>query len=259
MTSQRRRATSPDLNQALGHAASDKRIEILRRLAEAGSISQAARQTGISYKAAWQAIETLGNLSGTPMVEKAVGGAGGGGARLTAAGRQVLAGAELHAQARRGLMVALQGRAGEPVSAGVAALGLRTSMRNHLPCRVLRLQRTAGMVRVHLDLGDGLGMAARITSESAQLLGLVPGLAVLALCKATGVQLAAALAPREGANLLQGLVTRCSRSAAGGEVSLRLGSGQQLVGFGGPGHGLKPGRMARALVDESAVVVARTD
>lgn len=259
MSPRRNRSVQPDLGQALGHAASDKRIEILRRLAEVGSISQAARDTGISYKAAWQAIETLGNLAGTPMVEKAVGGAGGGGARLTAAGRQVLSGADLHHQARRGLLQALDGRDGQSMSAGVVALGLRTSMRNHLPCRVLGLQRRAGMVRVLLDLGEGQDLAARITVESAQLLGLVPGLAVLALCKATGVQVAAALAPREGANLLQGVVTRCSRSASGGEVSIRLASAQQLVGFAGPGHGLKVGHSAQALIDESAVVAARTD
>ena len=80
--------------ELLGYEASDKRIDILRRIAEAGSISEAARSAGVSYKAAWQALETLGNLAGTALVDKAVGGNGGGGARLTAAGERVLQAAD---------------------------------------------------------------------------------------------------------------------------------------------------------------------
>ena len=64
-----------DLGKALGHSKTDKRIDILRRLQDAGSISEAARRAGVSYKAAWQAIDILSNLAGTPLVEKVVGGA----------------------------------------------------------------------------------------------------------------------------------------------------------------------------------------
>ncbi|MFT4240886.1 MAG: LysR family transcriptional regulator, partial [Acidovorax sp.] len=76
------------LTGALGHELTDKRIAILRQIAEGGSISQAARAVGVSYKAAWQAVDTLTNLAGAPLVARAVGGAGGGGAQLTEAGRQ---------------------------------------------------------------------------------------------------------------------------------------------------------------------------
>ena len=68
------------LADVLGYEASDKRIDILRRIGQAGSISEAARGAGVSYKAAWQAVATLTNLAGVPLVDKAVGGAGGGGA-----------------------------------------------------------------------------------------------------------------------------------------------------------------------------------
>ena len=64
--------------QSLGYAAADKRIELLRRVGESGSISQAARSAGVSYKAAWQAIHTLTNLAGEPLVDSSVGGAGAG-------------------------------------------------------------------------------------------------------------------------------------------------------------------------------------
>ena len=86
--------SAPTLMQALGHPLSDRRLQVLRALGECGSISQAAREVGVSYKAAWQAIDTLGNLAGVPVVEKTVGGAGGGGAKLTAAGQELLRAAQ---------------------------------------------------------------------------------------------------------------------------------------------------------------------
>lgn len=78
---------SVSLANAFAHGIADKRIEVLRKIAETGSISQAAREAGISYKAAWQAIDTLTNLTGVSLVEKSVGGIGGGGAKLT--GRRI--------------------------------------------------------------------------------------------------------------------------------------------------------------------------
>jgi molybdate transport system regulatory protein len=84
----------------LGTPAVDKRLEVLRSMHHAGSISEAARANGVSFKAAWQALETLGNLAGVPLVEKSVGGSGGGGAKLTRAGISVLEAADLLHNAR---------------------------------------------------------------------------------------------------------------------------------------------------------------
>jgi molybdate transport system regulatory protein len=240
------------LTEVLGCDASDKRIDILRRIGQAGSISEAARGAGVSYKAAWQALETLGNLAGTPLVEKVVGGSGGGGAVLTTAGRRVLHAAEAMASARRQVLAGLD----QDSASGRAALALRTSMRNQFPCTVGRLLAHQGQVRVQLLLGDGTAVHARITRESVQLLGLKPGLTVLALCKATALQIASHINASPARNILSGTVTRASRAAGGGEIGLRLANGVQLVGFAAAGHGLKIRDTAMAAVDEAGVVIA---
>lgn len=245
------------LADVLGHGLSDRRIDILRRIGEAGSISEAARASGVSYKAAWQALETLANLAGTPLVEKAVGGSGGGGARLTAAGQQVLHAADALQHARAQALAGLEARpaAGAPAGgARQAALALRTSMRNQFPCRVLGLRSVQGQVRVRLQLAGGLELHARITRESAQLLGLRAGVEALALCKATAVAVVNPAHGAEAINTLPGVVTRAARAA--GEVGLQLAPDLHLVGFAAAGHGLRPGRPALALIDESAVVLA---
>jgi len=248
---------SPDLAEVLGHESTDKRIDILRRIGEGGSISEAARRAGVSYKAAWQAIETLGNLAGTPMVEKAVGGSGGGGAVLTPAGQRVLEAAALLDQARAGVLALLaRGPRGQQAATGLAAMALRTSMRNQFPCVVNTLRSTAGLVRVGLELPGGGLLFSRITRESAQLLQLQRGLHVLALCKATAVLVAPQIGPAGAQNLVPGTVSRSSRSLRGGEVALQLAGGVSLVGFADAGPPLKVGQTAMARIEESVVVVA---
>lgn len=247
----------PDLAEVLGHESTDKRIDILRRIDEGGSISEAARRAGVSYKAAWQAIETLGNLAGTPMVEKAVGGSGGGGAVLTLAGRRVLEAAAMLGRARANVLSLLESRThGGGGGPGPAALALRTSMRNQLPCVVKTLTSTGGLVRVGLELPGGAQLRSRITRESTQFLQLERGLRVLALCKATAVRVAVQIPSVESLNLLPGTVSRASPSAHGGEVALLLDGGVSLVGFSVQGQGLKPGNRAMASIEESGVVLA---
>ena len=264
---------SLSLSDALGHALTDKRIDILRHIGACGSISQAARAVGVSYKAAWQALDTLTNLAGTPLVSRAVGGAGGGGAQLTDAGRELLAAAEAMAQARGAVLSRWQ--ATPHTGPALARLAVRTSMRNQLPCVVERLVVQGQIVGVHLRLGaDGAGgasgaaLAARITRESAQLLGLAPGLAVQALCKATAVRVerggrvaapVAEAAALQGPHRLSARATRVVRGASGDEVSAELAGGLQMVGFAAPGSGLRAGSAVVLVIEDNAVVLALTE
>ena len=67
-----------------------QRIALLQHIAEQGSITRAAKAAGVSYKAAWDAIDELNNLASQPLVERSTGGRGGGGARLSPEGERVL-------------------------------------------------------------------------------------------------------------------------------------------------------------------------
>ncbi|HUW29227.1 MAG TPA: LysR family transcriptional regulator [Sulfuriferula sp.] len=59
------------------------RVELLEKIGATGSISQAARAMKMSYKAAWDAVDAMGNALNAPLVSTSTGGKGGGGARLT--------------------------------------------------------------------------------------------------------------------------------------------------------------------------------
>lgn len=67
------------------------KAELLQRIGETGSIAAAGRAMGMSYKRAWQLVETMNATFATPVVTSVRGGARGGGATLTPAGTEVLA------------------------------------------------------------------------------------------------------------------------------------------------------------------------
>lgn len=64
---------------------------LLQAIGETGSIAAAGRRMGMSYRRAWLLTKTMNACFRGPLVDAAKGGIGGGGARLTAMGREVLA------------------------------------------------------------------------------------------------------------------------------------------------------------------------
>jgi molybdate transport system regulatory protein len=63
---------------------------LLKAIVETDSISQAARECGLSYKGAWQIIERANNSAPKILVSTAIGGSKGGGTCLTETGRGLL-------------------------------------------------------------------------------------------------------------------------------------------------------------------------
>ena len=66
------------------------RIELLRAIVDTGSITHAAKAVGISYKSAWDAIDTMNTLAGEPLVARSAGGRGGGSTQLTPRGLRLV-------------------------------------------------------------------------------------------------------------------------------------------------------------------------
>lgn len=232
----------------------DKRLDILRRIKETGSISEAARTAKISYKAAWQAVETLGNLAGTPLIEKAVGGMKGGGSRLTRAGEELLDLTVRLAKAREEVLTDFA-RQKNPVLARIPAYSIQTSMRNHLPCTIEKISRGPAMVNVVLRIDETNTLKASLSQESTQLMELAEGLKVLALFKATAIEVAKHFDKENRQNILEGVVVRSARLAKGGEVTIRLPCGLSVVGFSRPNHGLHVSDKAEAYISKQAIVI----
>jgi len=259
MTKPLNKPPAPNLQfeEALASNMTDKRIEVLRAVGRVGSISQAARDCSVSYKAAWQAIETLTNLAGVPLLEKSVGGAGGGGAHLTPGALALLEAADRLTQAKTAALAQIRSElANTPTAAlSMRGVGFRTSMRNQLPCRVQTIEHAGPTTRVWLELPDGQRLASRITPESLELLDLKRGQSVLALCKATAVTIAPTIVVLGEVSILEGHIAKRLGLKRDGQVSMSIGQGVQLSGFTQPGTDLKLKQAAMAAIAESGVVI----
>ncbi|MGR3309991.1 MAG: winged helix-turn-helix domain-containing protein [Candidatus Brocadiales bacterium] len=66
------------------------RIVLLERIKEYGSITRAAKSMDMSYRHAWELVESMNRQAGTPLVETVTGGKGGGGAFLTPMGEKAI-------------------------------------------------------------------------------------------------------------------------------------------------------------------------
>ena len=70
---------------------SDYRVQLLRHVAETGSLVEAAQRMSLSYRRAWGKIREMERNLGAKLVQSEVGGAGGGGSNLTREGERLVA------------------------------------------------------------------------------------------------------------------------------------------------------------------------
>jgi molybdate transport system regulatory protein len=66
------------------------RIKLLKAIDETGSLTKAAKSMKLSYKKAWNLIDSVNNNAEEPVVTTATGGKDGGGAHVTAYGKKLI-------------------------------------------------------------------------------------------------------------------------------------------------------------------------
>jgi molybdate transport system regulatory protein len=66
------------------------KIELLEMIEQTGSLRQAAQTLAMSYRRAWLLLDALNRSFSEPAAIASVGGQGGGGARLTAFGSELV-------------------------------------------------------------------------------------------------------------------------------------------------------------------------
>ena len=184
-----------------------------------GSISKAAKHIPLSYKAAWDALEDLNNLADQPFIQRSIGGAGGGGTRLTDYGRKLIAMFRAIEGEYQAAMDRLYDEAA--VSGGtdkatfqrlLRRITLRTSARNQFFGTVSRVISGAVDAQVFMTLDDDCELEAQVTADSVMRLELAPGLEVVALVKAPAVFLLTGQNERTAdTNYLSGVVSRINK------------------------------------------------
>ncbi|TXG35346.1 winged helix-turn-helix domain-containing protein [Seonamhaeicola maritimus] len=66
------------------------RVHLLKAIQDTGSLSKAAKSLNISYKKAWQLLDSVNKSAKKPVTINSIGGKGGGGAQLTEYGASLI-------------------------------------------------------------------------------------------------------------------------------------------------------------------------
>ncbi|MGP0172195.1 TOBE domain-containing protein [Pseudomonas sp. NCHU5208] len=204
-----------------------QRLALLEQIATQGSITRAAKAAGLSYKAAWDAIDELNNLADQPLVSRSVGGKGGGGASLTPAGARLLALHQRVQALQAQLLLAAEDDADLQL---LGRLMLRTSARNQLAGRVRGIEAQGHNQLIDIELPGGLSLRAQITRDSTERLQLLIGSSVVALIKAGWLELQpVSPVTADADNCLEGLIEQILPASDGpSEVRIALPNGQTL-------------------------------
>jgi molybdate transport system regulatory protein len=254
-------------HETLGGAA---RIALLAAIRDTGSITGAAKAVGMSYKAAWDAVDTMNNLAGEPLVVRATGGKGGGGTTLTPRAIGLIetfrAVEREHRKFIERASAAIEGFAGD--WALIGRIGMKTSARNQLYGTIASVKHGSVNDEVSLALPGGQNIVAVLTHESTETLGLAAGAAAFALVKASGVMLIAddaggAPLRISARNQLRGTVAGIKRGAVNSEVSLALAGGTVVTSVitneSVDALGLADGKPAIAAFKASSVILGTSD
>jgi len=247
-----------------GHnLAGARRVALLGGIAACGSITQAAKAVGLSYKGAWNAIDDMSNLAGEPLLERVVGGKGGGSTRLTPRGEKLVQNFEL-IRAEHARFVARLNRKAQGLTDDYSlmeSIAMKTSARNQFAGTVHAVRSGAINDEIELKVIGGLHIVATITRESRNDLGLEPGTKAFALVKASSILLMtdAGDVRLSARNQLAGTVTRLVPGAVNTEVVLELPGGGSVAAVitnqSVKTLGLTEGSAATAVFKASSVIL----
>ncbi len=258
-----------EVDSEFGTFLGDTRIRLLEAIDTHGSISQAAKNVPLSYKAAWDAVDAMNTLADRPLVTRATGGRHGGGTQLTDYGRKVVA---MYRALEAEYQAALD-RLSQSMNDGQASdfqqfrqllkrLSMKTSARNQFAGHIVGLREGHVDFEVRLKLDDDNEIVAVITRDSAETLGLSIGMEINALVKSSSVLLLNDPSVKTTArNHLWGEITRIHEGPVNAEVTLTMKSGKSVCAVVTHDSvarlGLAVGEQACAVFKASAVILCQ--
>jgi len=196
-----------------------ERIELLRSIAQVGSISGGAKAISKSYKWAWDSIEQMNRHSTALLVSKASGGKGGGGATITAFARALIDYYDDLERVHQSKIARYQERFNHAFEQGSFRQDIASTLH--------------GTVESVRENGHTCDVAIRYASELLQAkcspaLALQEGDAVAFMVEANQIIIATGAVAISAQNLLVGEIVEIEEEAQDVSLFLRLESGELL-------------------------------
>lgn len=242
----------------------EKRIQLLHAIAREGSILKAAKAVPMSYKSAWEAIDSMNNLSPTPIVERETGGSGGGGTKLTPYGENLLKTYEVLKKEQAKFLEKLMHLADmdKGTIKTIRRLSMHISARNQLFGKIGDIKTSHVSAELSIVLKSGVVLVSTITHSAVEELGLEVGDEVVAIIKASSVMITTVLDLETSArNKLVGTITHIKRGDVNSQVSIDVGDNDVVVATITTGSvetlGLELGSKVCALIKSSNIIIGK--
>lgn len=238
------------------------RVILLELIDKYGSISKAAKELGMSYKAAWDMIDSINNLSPYPVVESKSGGKGGGKTVLTQYGKKLLESYKT--------IESILNKVANEITQNVEnaeellnlyrRMNMKVSARNKILVKVKEVRKGAVNTEVIGEF-SGQSMTAIITNDAAQELDIKAGDEVYFIFKATNVIIATPDGLKLSArNQLKGKVKEIIKGAVNSEVKVDINTAvitATITNKAVEELQLKEGVEVLAIIKASDVIVAK--
>lgn len=209
----------------------EKRIELLHAIEIHGSISKAAKAVPMSYKSAWEAVDTMNALSPEPIVCRETGGKDGGGTTITEYGQQLLKNYALLKEEHRRFLEKLSEMT--DIQSGafktIGRLAMQISARNQIQAEVVSVDSENVNANILLKLKSGKELLSTITKEAVENLHIEEDQTVIAIFKSNAVWLAKKVDEKRYENRLEGIVTKIDKDVENTKVVVDIGHHDTVV------------------------------
>lgn len=209
----------------------EKRIELLHAIGEHGSISKAAKAVPMSYKSAWEAVDSMNSLSPEPIVSRETGGKDGGGTTITAYGQQLLENYAVLKEEHNHFLARLSELT--DVESGsfktIGRLSMQISARNQIQAEVVKVESQNVNAKIRLKLKSGQELVSHITNEAVENLHIEEKQTVVAIFKSSAVVLFPMRDEKSQENGLDGIVTNIEKDAENAKVQVDIGNHDTVV------------------------------
>lgn len=210
----------------------EKRIDLLFAIQKCGSISKAAKEVPMSYKKAWEAVDSMNNLSSTPIVQTETGGKGGGGTSLTTYGENLLKTYLVLKQEHKKFLETLKNMT--DIDTGtlktIGRLAMQISARNQIRGVVELIQEGRVNAEVYIKLKSGYSLVSTVTKTAVHNLNLQINDEVTAFFKSSNVLITSDLTLNISArNKFQGEIISINEGEINSEVVIDIGNSDKIA------------------------------
>ncbi len=196
-----------------------KRIALLEAVKELGSISKAAKKVPISYKVAWEMIDSMNNLSKKPIVTKVIGGSGGGGSRLTIYGEKLISDYYI---LKKEYDKFLQTLLNLSDFSAIKKLTLRISARNQLFANIIEIRKDRVNADIKFQLKSGIILRSNITLDAVKELDLDINDEIVGIIKASSIMISSKEDFKKKVNVFEGVIENIESGDLTSNIKLHI-------------------------------------